>query len=352
MAKRVTSFDVAKLAGVSRSVVSAVLNGTPGIGVSEEKRQAVLDAIRELNYQVDAQARGMKTGRSYSLAAYGNVTNPMFLQVLEGMQAACAAHGYHVLLYPSGTAPGQRIEGMLDLFLQRRIDGIVALDRPHLVNEEWVKAVREYRLPYISVEGYPDETDIPSVLMDYEESVRRALDYMWSRTGLAPVYLELHHGTPLGYGDRQRRQAYVAWMTSHGLLPQVFSEIDGSWNERADFWRQWVKERRLGSAAVLTNWSRGAVYVSRAAQLEGIGVGRQLHVMACDNTERINQHMFPAITSMEVPYREMGELAAARLLEYIDGRRPVQDKNGIWVTAQFAERDSVGSNSDSLEADV
>lgn len=342
MAKRVTSFDVAKLAGVSRSVVSAVLNGTPGIGVSEEKRQAVLDAIRELNYQVDAQARGMKTGRSYCLAAYGNVANPMFLQVLEGMQAACAVQGYHVLLYPSGSSPGQQIEGMLDLFLQRRIDGIVALDRPHLVNEAWVQAVLEYHLPYVSVEGYPHEEGIPSVLMDYGESVRRALDYMWGRTGRFPIYLELHHGNPLGWGDHQRRQAYETWMSSHGLEPHICSELDGSWKERATFWQQWVKERGR-SAAVLTNWSRGAVYVCRAAQLQGIQIGHELHVMACDNTERINQHLFPAITSMEVPYREMGKLAAARLLEYVDGVRPLKDKSSIWVSAQLSERESVGA---------
>lgn len=344
MSKRVTSFDVAKLAGVSRSVVSAVLNGTPGIGVSEEKRKAVLDAIAELNYRVDAQARGMKTGRSHCIAACGNVANPMFLQVLEGMQEACAAQGYHVLLYSSGGAGSGRMDGLLDLFLQRRIDGIVALDRPHLVSEQWVQTIREYKLPYVSVEGYPDEAHIPSVLMDYGDSVRRALDYIWSRTGIAPAYLELYHQeVPLGWGDNRRREAYEAWMMSRGLEPDVCSEPDGPWKERARFWQSWVKERSASAAAVLTNWSRGAVYVSRAAQLEDIPIGRQFHVMACDNTERINQHLFPAITSMEVPYREMGRLAAERLLEYVASVRPLHDTSGIWVAAQLAERESVGT---------
>ncbi|MCS7463671.1 LacI family transcriptional regulator [Paenibacillus doosanensis] len=342
MTKRVTSFDVAKRAGVSRSVVSAVLNGTRGIGVGEEKRKAVLEAIRELNYQVDAQARGMKTGRSQCLAAYGNVANPLFLQVLEGIQAACAACGYHVLLYPSGSSDSQRIEGLLDLFRQRRIDGVVALDRPHQVHEGWVQLVHENRLPYVSVEGYPDTEEIASVLMDYEESVRRALDYIAARTRQIPAYLELHHqGTPLGWGDRQRRNAYEDWMAERGWEPQVYTAADGPWKEREPFWREWLQRHRA-SSAILTNWSRGAVYVCRAAQLLGIQVGRELHVMASDNTERINQHMFPAITSTEVPYREMGRLAAKRLLEYIGGQRPLDDTSGIWVPAVLEERDSVG----------
>ncbi|WP_240416276.1 LacI family DNA-binding transcriptional regulator [Paenibacillus periandrae] len=341
--KRVTSFDVAKRAGVSRSVVSAVLNGTRGIGVGEEKRKAVLEAIRELNYQVDAQARGMKTGLSRCLAAYGNVTNLLFLQVLEGMQAACEGQGYHVLLYPFGPSEHQKLEGLLDLYLQRRIDGIVALDRPHQVSESWVELVNSHKLPYISVEGYPEHDQITSVLMDYRESIHRALDFIWERTGLAPVYLEMYHEhIQLGSGDRQRRQAYEQWMTDKQLEPCTLSAADGPWEHRREFWTEWVSERSKPSA-VLTNWSRGAVYVCRAAQLLGIEVGRDIHVMAADNTERINQHMYPTITSVEVPYVEMGRLAAERILETIDGRRAYTDHSDMMVSSQLIVRDSVGS---------
>jgi LacI family transcriptional regulator len=343
MDKRVTSFDVAKRAGVSRSVVSAVLNGTQGIGVGEEKRQAVLDAIQELNYQVDAQARGMKTGRSRCLAAYGSVTNPLFLQVLEGMQEACEKQGYHVLLYPSSHLDQRKLEGLLDLYLQRRIDGIVALDRPDQLSEAWVELVNRHRLPYISVEGYPDHEQIASVLMDYKDSIRRALDFIWKQTGQSPIYLELYHDhVQLGSGDKQRRQAYMDWMAEKELEPSVLSAADGPWEQRSGFWKTWV-EGRTNPSAVLTNWSRGAVYICRAAQLLGREVGREIHVMASDNTERINQHMYPSITSMEVPYREMGWLAADRLLEYIEGQRTFEHHEDISVSAQLVMRDSVGS---------
>ncbi|NHN29100.1 LacI family DNA-binding transcriptional regulator [Paenibacillus agricola] len=340
--KRVTSFDVAKLAGVSRSVVSAVLNGTQGIGVGEEKRKAVLAAIHELNYQVDAHARGMKTGRSRCLAAYGHVANPLFLQVLEGMEEACAVQGYYVLLYPSGPAEHQKLEGLLDLYLQRRIDGIVALDRPHLVDEAWAQLVNTHRLPYVSVEGYPEHGQIASILMDYRDSIYRALDFIWERTGLPPSYLELYHEhIELGKGDQQRREAYREWMLAKGLEPVVFTAADGPWEQRIGFWHHWVMERGQASA-VLCNWSRGAVYVSRAAQLLSMKVGKDIHVMAADNTERINQHMYPTLTSVEVPYVEMGRLAAQQILEVIDGRRPFEEKRNSLVAAQLIVRDSVG----------
>ena len=69
---RITSEDVAKHAGVSRSVVSAVINGTKGIRVGKEKREAVLKAIDELNYRVDVQARGLKLGHTNCIAVSGH----------------------------------------------------------------------------------------------------------------------------------------------------------------------------------------------------------------------------------------------------------------------------------------
>lgn len=163
-----TSHDVARLAGVSRSVVSAVLNDTPGIGVSAQTREAVLHAIAELNYHVDAQARSMKTGRSMTLAAFGDTRHPLFMRLLEGMQRECEARGYHILL----CSPGERKSGdarraLLDLYHQRKIDGIITLDETSYRSENWAAKVQEAGVPYVSVEGYAETEGVYSILADY-----------------------------------------------------------------------------------------------------------------------------------------------------------------------------------------
>ncbi|WP_240761969.1 LacI family DNA-binding transcriptional regulator [Paenibacillus thalictri] len=342
--KRVTSFDVARKAGVSRSVVSAVLNDTPGIGVSAEKRKAVLEAIRELGYQVDAQARGMKTGRSQCLAAFGNVSNPLFLQVLEGMQETCSHKGYHVLLYGSGNPPQDQREELIELYMQRRIDGVVAFDRPQWDRDDWVRLVQSKAMPYVSVEGYPDEPRIASVLMDYREAARRALDFMWERTGLVPLYVEMNVGVPLGFGDIERRKAYEEWMLEKGWQPAVTEVPDKLWRQAEPKWLEWLKFKMNEGkpCAVFTNWSRAAVSISRAAFKLGYTVGEDVHIMAGDNTDRVNQHVYPSLTAVEVPYREMGRLAVERLAEYVEGRRPLDAHEDIVVPAELAVRESVG----------
>ena len=62
--KRPTSKDVAKLAGVSQTTVSFVINNTPGVSITEETRQKVLNAVRQLHYVPNSFAKGLKTNQS------------------------------------------------------------------------------------------------------------------------------------------------------------------------------------------------------------------------------------------------------------------------------------------------
>ncbi|CAI6083819.1 LacI family DNA-binding transcriptional regulator [Cohnella sp. JJ-181] len=336
--KRTTSFDVARAAGVSRSLVSAVINGTPGIGVSSETREKVLQAIKDLNYQVDAQARAMKTGLSRCVAAFGDMTNPLFLQLLEGMQKACAERGHHVLI--SGQSADDEDRGaMLDLYRQRRIDGIVTLDDTGYESADWIARVREAGAPYVSVEGYAGTGGVTSVLVDYRRSIRDALDYMGGSAERYPIYLEAYHAEPgKNWAERDRLEAYEEWCGEKGLKPIVhrFGAYDEAWMDR--FLGGLASERgRL--PPLLINWSVSAVLIYRAAWRRGIRIGEELALMAGDNTNRSNACMTPTLGSVEIPYAEMGE-EAVRLLLDPSARAGGTAADKHWLRAAIVPGDS------------
>ncbi len=335
--KRPTSQDVAKLAGVSRAVVSAVLNRTPGIRVSPDKRQAVLDAIAQLGYRVDAQARGMRTGRSRTIAAYGNLDNPMFLQVLQGAQQSCMQAGYQLLLYGKNSQPQEQQE-LLALYQERRIDGLLTKDTTGFVDEAFAGMVQQAGLPFISVEGYPEEENVPSVLMDYGESIRMALDYIWQRTEVYPVYIAACHGKPgePRWGDRHRLAAYEAWMRERGQSPRIFRL---SLDEPEALTEQLAGLER--PSAVLCNWFAASALVYRAAAGLGLAVGRDLYVMSADNTAQANRYMVPSLSSIEVPYAQMGAAAAERVIRLAEGRQPSDAPSKIWLPPRLAPGESV-----------
>lgn len=337
--RRVTSHDVARQAGVSRSVVSAVLNGTKGIRVSEETRRAVLEAIEQLNYHVDAQARGMKTGKSGCLAAYGDMRNPLFLHMLEGMQQACNREGYDLMICGHGQEPGEkevRRKQLISLYLQRKIDGIVTLDATHYASASWAREVRKAKVPYVSVEGYAEDPLISSVQADYSGSVREALDYLRERGRPVPVYVELSEGdSRRNWAERSRREAYARWCEEQGARPVIIQADVAD----AEGFRILLRDGRSdpvnGSLAnrteeqqprcFLTNWSLAAVRLYEAAWDLGLRMGEQLYVMSVDNTFRNQRHMVPTLACMEIPYARMGEQAVQQLLEqFEDSAAPVR----------------------------
>lgn len=142
MVKRATARDVAELAEVSRTTVSFVLNAVPGMRISDETRQRVQDAARQLNYHPDATARRMVTGRTSVIGfvlrqSPDQVFADQFLpQVLNGLTHAAAAQNYHVLIeaIPPESGPG----AYLRLVRERHVDGII-LSGPRFDDEELLR---------------------------------------------------------------------------------------------------------------------------------------------------------------------------------------------------------------------
>lgn len=135
MAKRATAKEVADRAGVSRTTVSFVLNNVAGMRISDETRQAVLQAALALDYHPDATARRMVSGRTKMLGFVLNqnldqaLADQFLPQVLTGFSQAAAAQGYKVLFE---TIPPETDDtAYAQLVRERHVDGF-ALSGPRL----------------------------------------------------------------------------------------------------------------------------------------------------------------------------------------------------------------------------
>src|ERR1700691_5553890 len=115
-----TMRDVARLAGVSTSTVSAVMNGTvPG---SPDRKARVQAAMTALDYQPDAIARSLKTGKSNAVGIIvPDITNAFYPEVVRGVEAAAQLSGYSVLLCDSSEDPKTEARHLAALF-SRRVD--------------------------------------------------------------------------------------------------------------------------------------------------------------------------------------------------------------------------------------
>ncbi|MBT2596183.1 LacI family DNA-binding transcriptional regulator [Arthrobacter sp. ISL-72] len=118
-----TMVKVAKLAGVSISTVSHVLNGTRHVG--DETRQRVLKAIEETSYRQDALARAMRRSRTDSIGLIvSDGGEPAFAEMIRGVEDTATSQGITLLLANSAEDP-QREARAVQALLERRVDGLI-----------------------------------------------------------------------------------------------------------------------------------------------------------------------------------------------------------------------------------
>ena len=119
----VTMGDVARLAGVSQSTVSHVLNDTRT--VSEASRAAVLQAIADTGYRQNALARSLATSRTMTLGlASTPVSNPYFGDLVQSVERSARAAGYSLLLGDTHDDPEQE-QQVVQHLADRRVDGVL-----------------------------------------------------------------------------------------------------------------------------------------------------------------------------------------------------------------------------------
>jgi DNA-binding LacI/PurR family transcriptional regulator len=121
---RPTIRDVAERAGVSKSLVSLVLQGSPK--VSADRRSAVKRAIAELGYRPNAAARTLREGRSRAIGVLLNdVRHPWFVDLLDGLISVLEADGRHLVLSGGGRLDRRMDDSVLRGFLELEADGFI-----------------------------------------------------------------------------------------------------------------------------------------------------------------------------------------------------------------------------------
>jgi LacI family transcriptional regulator len=126
-ARRITQRDVARLAGVSQTTVSMVLNGTPSPSIPAETWERVQKAVRDLGYVPNRWAQALKTSRTMTIACVvPDISNPFYPALLRGLQAVADDAGYDVItINTDGTA--EREQRFINWSLEGRVDGIVGV---------------------------------------------------------------------------------------------------------------------------------------------------------------------------------------------------------------------------------
>jgi LacI family transcriptional regulator len=147
--KLLTSVDVARKAGVSRTAVSYVLNGIQNAHVSEETRVRVLQAAQELGYHMNTSAQALRKGQSNEICILSSV--PMSAndtEIFVSAQQHASLHGYvPVVYFVGGLTTGQQRELLLRVIARRPL--ALLLLGPDCLNTEYITLAQRMGIEYI-----------------------------------------------------------------------------------------------------------------------------------------------------------------------------------------------------------
>lgn len=300
--------DVAKLAGVSPTTVSRVLNNRGYI--SSETREKVQNAMNELNYFPNDVARSLYNKRSNLIGLILPTTsNPFFGELTFHLENICASLGYKVLLCNSLNQIDKE-EKYLEMLLRNQVDGIIVG-----THNRGILDYHKQGLAVVAIDRYLSET-IPIVSSDNYEGGKTATELLISNGCKCIALID-------GVGEletpaRLRRKAYLDLMEKYGRDPIIY-EIPEVFNQKSqqDVISRLFQERPDVDGVFATN-DLFASSVINQAQSYGKDVPRDVKVVGFDGTETV-QILLPQLTTIKQPIDLIAKTAIDILLKEIEG---------------------------------
>jgi DNA-binding LacI/PurR family transcriptional regulator len=302
---------VARRAKVSKSLVSMVTRGEDG--VSAEKREAILEAIEELNYRPNVMARSLFERRTRILGVMvSNLRNPFFGGVVSGIQARAAELGYRVLFNTGDREPDleeQAIESLLEL----SVDGLV-LASPRVSDETIAQA--GLSVPVVVLNRNTVDASSDSVTNDNIAGARLAVEHCVSFGHQRIAFITGGDSA----AAQVRREGYLRAMRDFEL-GEYIAVVEGAHTEEGGYRgaQELLKMKSLPTAIFASN-DLCAIGAMNALEEAGLTIPADVSLVGYDNnTLAALRHI--ELTSIDQPGADMGRLAVDRLSERIDDER-------------------------------
>jgi len=332
MSKRPTLADVAQLSGLSITTVSMVLTNRPNTRLSEEASERVRAAAAKLNYRPNPAARGLRMGKTRTVGFISDeVTITRYASaMIRGLLEEAEVRDHTVLISESGRRQDRILQAM-ELMIDRQADGIVF----------GLMGAKRIELPELSTDVPIVTTNAtttaghPCVLPDEYSAGHNAVRHLVERghrriafIGRSESLLNLDISATVGarYAGMDDAMAEAGLTFAHQVAGSIWEPDLG--------YRGMLEIIDAASVtAVVTANDRVAFGVYQAAAERGLRIPADVSVISFDD-EYLASYLRPQLTTMQIPYLEMGRLAMDLVL---DGDPPAQ----TLVPMPLQERGSV-----------
>ena len=326
-----TMKDIARLAQVSTSTVSHVINGSRF--VSDEIREKVMRIVAELNYTPSAVARSLKVRETKTIGLLVTATNnPFFAEVMAGVEQYCQQHQYNLIIATTG-GDAKRLQQNLQTLMHKQVDGLLLMCGDSRFQADIELAIS---LPLVVMDWWFTELNADKIL---ENS---ALGGYLATKALIDAG---HRKIGIITGNLKKSVAQNRLQGYKNALSEAKIALNPHWIVESHFD---FEGGVLGIQSLLAQSSRPtavfccsdtiAVGAYQAIQQQGLRIPQDLSIMGYDDIE-LARYLSPPLSTICQPKAELGKLAVEALLQRI--KNPNENYRTLVLEPTCVLRESV-----------
>lgn len=328
---------IAALLNVSVSTVSKAFKDSHEISASTKKK--IMNLARELNYQPNPFASGLRTRRSKTIAVViPEIANSFFYQAINGIEKIASEKGYHVLIYITHEDYSKEVS-FLRLLQNGRVDGII-MSITDGTRKTHLEGLFEKDIPVVFFDRVPEKVEAVSITTNDFESGYKATQHLIEQ-GCKQI-AHLYYAKNLSIANR-RMEGYLQALKDydHPLIDALLVACSNE-PEVDDATIKKLFISKSPPDGVFSSFERLALHAYKACESVGLLIPEQVKVISFSNLEAAN-FLNPSLTAITQPAFEMGKVAATALFDFLKAKTYKPKTEYITLPSLFVPRNSTHS---------
>jgi LacI family transcriptional regulator len=333
--KEVTIYDLAKRLNISPATVSRGLKDHPGISKKTKKR--IFDLVEEMGYRSNTFARNLRQQKTNTIAVLVHELNSNFItSVLAGIEKVTTEAGYDLIIAHSSESYVKEAANAKNLF-HKRVDGLIASLSADTKDLHHFDPFIDKGVPVIFFDRVDPGSNSPMVIIDNFKAGYTATKHLVKQgcKRIVHVTSTLERNV---YMDRYK--GYREALAEAGIPFRENMLIIGDLTEQAGMNAalQVLKMKPKPDGAFITNDFVAAAFM-RTLKENGIAIPTDIAIVGFNN-DAIGNLIEPALTTIDYPGKEMGEIAARNLINHLKGVSNINQTNTIILRSDLIIRKS------------
>jgi LacI family transcriptional regulator len=331
--------DIAEQLGVSRTLVSLVLNGKGREHrISDAVCKKVLVVAKEMNYQPNHLAKGLRTGKTHTIGLMiADIANPFFGKLGREIENEASRHGYRVI-FCSSDENAENSGHQIEMLLQSQVDGLII--SPPAGSEQQIEALEKSRMPYVLIDRYFPGINSNSITIDNFKAANEATSYLLNKGYRNIACITINNSL---INMQQRLEGYrQAILDSGRTIDERLVKVLPFSHEKNDFVnaiRELTVAGEVKADAIFFTTSKVGIMALECIHDMELRIPEDIAVVSFDDPDayRIS---YPPVTAVAQPLKEIGTQSVKMLLEMMNGSGRSKIPEKVVLKAELIVRKS------------